>query len=133
VNTIDSIAVTGDDRRMATLTIRDLPDEVRDKLRIRAAENGRSMEAEVRAVIGAAVEQAPPQKKPTVRERVDRLQQAFAPYRAAEASVVDELIAERRVEAWKESLEALEEMTSGRAARARKHLDAFVAGRRSGT
>lgn len=32
---------------MATLTIRDLDDEIRDKLRIRAADHGRSMEAEV--------------------------------------------------------------------------------------
>ena len=38
------------------MTIRDLDDEVRDKLRIRAAENKRSMEAEVRAILTAAVE-----------------------------------------------------------------------------
>ena len=36
---------------MATLTIRDLDDEVRDQLRIRAARHGRSMEAEVRAIL----------------------------------------------------------------------------------
>jgi plasmid stability protein len=36
---------------MATLTIRDLDDEIRDKLRVRAAEHGRSMEAEVRAIL----------------------------------------------------------------------------------
>jgi hypothetical protein len=34
---------------MATLTIRKLDDSVKTKLRIRAAENGRSMEEEVRA------------------------------------------------------------------------------------
>lgn len=39
---------------MATLTIRDLDDEIRDKLRIRAAEHGRSMEAEVREILAAA-------------------------------------------------------------------------------
>lgn len=33
---------------MATLTIRALPDSVRDAIRIAAAHNGRSMEAEVR-------------------------------------------------------------------------------------
>lgn len=43
---------------MATLTIRQLDDDVRDRLRVRAASNGRSMEAEVRAIIEAAV--APP-------------------------------------------------------------------------
>lgn len=41
---------------MAVMTIRDLDDEVRDKLRVRAAENKRSMEAEVRAILTAAVE-----------------------------------------------------------------------------
>jgi plasmid stability protein len=33
---------------MATLTIRNLPDDVRDKLRLRAAQKGRSIEAEAR-------------------------------------------------------------------------------------
>jgi plasmid stability protein len=36
---------------MATLTIRGLDDETRSRLRIRAAHNGRSMEAEVRAIL----------------------------------------------------------------------------------
>jgi plasmid stability protein len=37
------------------MTIRNLDDEVRDKLRIRAAQHGRSMEAEVRAILAEAV------------------------------------------------------------------------------
>lgn len=41
---------------MAVMTIRDLNDEVRDKLRIRAAQNKRSMEAEVRAILTEAVD-----------------------------------------------------------------------------
>lgn len=40
---------------MATLTIRDLDDEVRRRLRVRAAEKGVSMEAEVRAILTDAV------------------------------------------------------------------------------
>ena len=40
---------------MASLVIRDLDDDVKTKLRIRAAENGRSMEAEARAILAAAV------------------------------------------------------------------------------
>ena len=40
---------------MAALSIRDLDDDVRDRLRIRAARNGRSMEAEIRAILTAAV------------------------------------------------------------------------------
>lgn len=52
---------------MAVMTIRDLDDEVRDKLRIRAAHNKRSMEAEVRAILTAAVE------SPVERSLVDVL------------------------------------------------------------
>jgi len=40
---------------MATLTIRNLDDAVKERLRIRAAHNGRSMEAEVREIIVAAI------------------------------------------------------------------------------
>lgn len=40
---------------MAALSIRDLDDSVREKLRVRAARHGRSMEAEARAILTAAV------------------------------------------------------------------------------
>lgn len=40
---------------MATLMIRDLDDTVKARLRIRAAENGRSMEAEARSLLAAAL------------------------------------------------------------------------------
>lgn len=40
---------------MATLTIRDLDESIRQKLRVQAAEHGRSMEAEVREILAAAV------------------------------------------------------------------------------
>lgn len=40
---------------MAAVSIRDLDDEVRERLRVRAAEHGRSMEAEIRAILTAAV------------------------------------------------------------------------------
>lgn len=40
---------------MAALSIRDLDDDVRERLRIRAARHGRSMEAEVRAILTDAV------------------------------------------------------------------------------
>ena len=39
---------------MATLTIRKLDPEVRDRLRVRAAEHGRSMEAEARKILAEA-------------------------------------------------------------------------------
>ncbi len=40
---------------MAALSIRDLDDEVRERLRMRAAQNGRSMEAEIRVILAHAV------------------------------------------------------------------------------
>lgn len=45
---------------MPTLTVRNLPDEVRRALRLRAAQHGRSTEAEIRAILEAAVR--PPQR-----------------------------------------------------------------------
>jgi plasmid stability protein len=41
---------------MTMLTVRDLDPHVKDKLRRRAARHGRSMEAEVRQILTAAVE-----------------------------------------------------------------------------
>lgn len=39
---------------MAALSIRDLDDNVKEKLRLRAARHGRSMEAEIRLILTAA-------------------------------------------------------------------------------
>ena len=41
---------------MSAITIRQLPDHVKAKLRMRAAANGRSMEAEARTILVAALE-----------------------------------------------------------------------------
>jgi plasmid stability protein len=41
---------------MASITIRNLDDEVKTGLRVRAANNGRSMEEEVRLILRTAVE-----------------------------------------------------------------------------
>lgn len=40
---------------MATLTIRGVDDELRDRLKIRAAQHSRSMEAEVREILTGAL------------------------------------------------------------------------------
>lgn len=47
---------------MATLTIRDFDDDLKAELRVRAAQHGRSMEAEVRAIL-----------RSTLTDRVSRL------------------------------------------------------------
>ncbi len=46
---------------MASISVRDLDDGVRERLRVRAARNGRSMEAEVRDILAAAVGGAEPE------------------------------------------------------------------------
>lgn len=47
---------------MASITVRKIDDGVKSRLRIRAAEHGRSMEAEVREILRQVVEEpAPPQ------------------------------------------------------------------------
>lgn len=45
---------------MANLTIRDFDEELKAKLRVRAAENGRSMEAEVRAILAMVLARPKP-------------------------------------------------------------------------
>ncbi|MDP2713133.1 MAG: Arc family DNA-binding protein [Solirubrobacteraceae bacterium] len=40
---------------MAAISVRNLEDDVKERLRVRAARNGRSMESEVRAILVAAV------------------------------------------------------------------------------
>ncbi|WP_084411178.1 FitA-like ribbon-helix-helix domain-containing protein [Fulvimarina manganoxydans] len=49
---------------MATLTIRNVPDHEREALRVRAAKNGRSMEAELRAILRDAI-------TPSAKKEVD--------------------------------------------------------------
>lgn len=53
---VDVSAVIDDNDGMAVMTIRNLDEGVRDKLRVRAALHGRSMEAEARAILTAAVD-----------------------------------------------------------------------------
>jgi plasmid stability protein len=58
---------------MATLTIRDLDEAVKTRLRVRAAHNGRSMEAEARAILRAALAEPSPR-----RGLGSRIRQRFA-------------------------------------------------------
>lgn len=84
---------------MATLNIRNLPDEVHRELRLRAARHNRSMEAEARAILGEACR---PRKS---TEEIVRQVQAWIDeqYGANKPSgVVEDLIRERREEAKRE-------------------------------
>jgi plasmid stability protein len=92
---------------MATLNIRNLPDQVHQRLRVRAAEHGRSMEAEARAILSAACATEKPPSSESAMARAKRLQ-AFVNklYGGRQPkTVVDELIAERRRAAAREASE----------------------------
>jgi plasmid stability protein len=83
---------------MAALSIRNLPDDVRNRLRVRAAKAGRSMEAEAREILVAAVATADPSVDfQGVQEAVSKLYKGRKP-----RGVVKALITERRKEAAKE-------------------------------
>lgn len=72
---------------MATITVRDLPDGVREALKARARLHGRSMEAEAREVLAAAVADVfhPPEQidvDPSVWDTATALVEPKAPGRA---------------------------------------------------
>ena len=80
---------------MAVLTIRNLPEEVRDRLRLRAAKAGRSMEAEVREILARATRETSEKPDPAALQAwVAQLYGQNKP-----KGVVDELIRDRRKEA----------------------------------
>lgn len=80
---------------MATVTVRNLPEEVRQRLRKRAARAGRSMEAEIRLILtDASVAEDRKGSIEGLREWVDRLYDGRKP-----TDVVDDLITERRRQA----------------------------------
>ncbi len=53
---------------MATMTIRNLDDELKTMLRVRAARHGRSMEEEVRSILRTALQTEPVSGKTLVAE-----------------------------------------------------------------
>lgn len=59
---------------MAAISVRDLDDDVAARLKVRAAQHGRSMEAEARAILTAAVAAAEDDR----RNLAQAIRQAFA-------------------------------------------------------
>ena len=86
-------------KEMASLNIRNLPEHVHRRLRIRAAEAGRSMEAEARAIL---TEVCSRRTSPTaVKALQDWVDELYGGGRKPKR-VVDTLIRERRREAARE-------------------------------
>ena len=56
---------------MATLTIRQLDDKLKQRLRVRAAHNGRSMEEEAREILGQALRSSK-RKEPNLADSIRR-------------------------------------------------------------
>lgn len=70
---------------MASITVRNLDEGLKRRLRIRAAENGRSMEQEVREILGDALGEgpAPPEEPPrTGADLAAGIMALFAPIHA---------------------------------------------------
>ncbi len=65
---------------MASITVRNLDDGLKRRLRIRAAENGRSMEQEARDILRAALDQGPS----TGQGLANAIRARFAPFGGAE-------------------------------------------------
>jgi plasmid stability protein len=60
-----------------TLTVRNLDRSVRDRLRLRAARHGRSMEAELRSILQTSLEQDAEAASPSL-SLADKIHQRFA-------------------------------------------------------
>jgi antitoxin FitA len=64
---------------MASITIRKLDDEVKKHLRKQAAENGRSLEAEAREILGAGVARTRAAKEQTGADLFKSIHERFKP------------------------------------------------------
>ena len=60
----------------ASITIRNLDPAIKERLRVRAAQHGHSMEAEARRILQTALA---PQEGPPTRHLYDRVRARFAP------------------------------------------------------
>jgi len=80
---------------MSAITVRNIPESIHDKLRIRAAKARRSVEAEIRHIIAVAIERT--QQPFCAKQLQQSVRELFGDERPT--NTVDELIAERRAEA----------------------------------
>ena len=68
---------------MASITVRNLEEGLKRRLRIRAAENGRSMEQEVRLILRAVLDQEPSKGK----DLASAIRSRFAPLGGVELDI----------------------------------------------
>lgn len=72
-----NISMQLDETTMATLTIRNVDAAVKERLRVRAAQHGRSMEAEARSILSEGVVAERDEPEPNLAEAIRR---RFAPF-----------------------------------------------------
>ncbi len=95
---------------MAVLTIRNLPEEIRKRLRVRASRNGRSMEAEARDILASAVNTASTEELPQAIERLQNwIAQSSKKLKSkskgpAQPDTVDAFLRDRRRNAIREAI-----------------------------
>jgi antitoxin FitA len=70
MRTLDHIAITAIIDCMSQMTIRGLDPAIKQRLRLAAAANGRSMEAEAREILRIALDEAPGAARPTTAEEL---------------------------------------------------------------
>ncbi len=70
---------------MATLTIRQLDDKLKQRLRVRAAQNGRSMEEEAREILRGAL--AGISSKGPEKNLAESIRELFAPFGGVELEI----------------------------------------------
>ena len=73
---------------MASITIRQLPEETKRKLRVRAAQHGRSMEQEARDILKNELAKPTLAKPPqSGKDLVEAIRRRFAPYGGVELAI----------------------------------------------
>lgn len=72
---------------MATLTIRNVDPEIHKRLRVRAAESGRSMEAEIRQILRDAVVTRTENPKESELNLAEAIRRRFAPLGGVELAL----------------------------------------------
>ena len=72
---------------MASITIRKLPEATKRKLKIRAAEHGRSMEHEAREILRSELAKPAPKAARTGKDLVEAIRRRFAPYGGVELEI----------------------------------------------
>lgn len=74
---------------MAQVLVRDLPDETVARLKARAAEAGRSLEAELRELLNTAAQPSHEQQKQEALETLRRIRAKSRPWRPGEPTAAD--------------------------------------------